>query len=174
MLQTSPDPINNPSSGSWALGSQSLLFHFFFVFFWPHHMTCGILVPQLGIVPEPLAVEAKKFPGLPENFFSGFNSPDSSALVTPKQDSAPRPRLLRDPVPGCRRRLTQSTPGIFMHQHSQIQHLEGTGSPALHPKPEDSSGSFCLLGLKLMVLSLTNCTTTPPVSVPQARQLASP
>ena len=27
-------------------------------FFWPHHMACGILVPQLRVEPVPRAVEA--------------------------------------------------------------------------------------------------------------------
>ena len=29
-----------------------------FFFFWPHHTACGILVPQPGIEPRPLAVKA--------------------------------------------------------------------------------------------------------------------
>ena len=29
------------------------------LFFWPHHMACGILVSQPGIEPEPLAVEGR-------------------------------------------------------------------------------------------------------------------
>lgn len=33
--------------------------HFCFCIFWPHCVTCGILIPWLGIKPTPLALEAQ-------------------------------------------------------------------------------------------------------------------
>ena len=44
-----------------------------FFFFWPHHVSCGILVPWPGIKPTPLAMKAQslnhwttgEFPGMP-------------------------------------------------------------------------------------------------------------
>ena len=37
----------------------SKIYHFNrFWFFWPHHTACGILIPQPGVEPEPLAVTA--------------------------------------------------------------------------------------------------------------------
>ena len=35
---------------------------FFFFFFLPHHVACGILVPQPGTEPGPLAVRAEYQP----------------------------------------------------------------------------------------------------------------
>ena len=43
----------------------------FFWFYLPYHMTCGILVPQLGTKPRPSAVKASSphhgSPGIPSN-----------------------------------------------------------------------------------------------------------
>ena len=37
------------------------LFSVFFFFQWPCHMACGILVPQPGTEPSPLALEVQTF-----------------------------------------------------------------------------------------------------------------
>ena len=37
-----------------------LLYYFIlFLFFWPHHVACGILVPRPGIEPGPSSVKAQ-------------------------------------------------------------------------------------------------------------------
>ena len=36
------------------------LFFFFLILFWPHHMACGILVPQAGIESKPPPVEVQR------------------------------------------------------------------------------------------------------------------
>ena len=48
------------STGTTPGPSHSLpYFHVSSSFFWPHQMACGILVPQPGIEPVPLAVKAR-------------------------------------------------------------------------------------------------------------------
>ena len=44
-----------------------------FIYFWPHHMVCGILVPQPGIEPEPSVVKARSKDACDKTFFRHLN-----------------------------------------------------------------------------------------------------
>ena len=52
-----PLPAPSPNHGLQTSPRTVFCFVFLFVWFWPSHGACGILVPQLGIEPLPLAME---------------------------------------------------------------------------------------------------------------------
>ena len=49
---------NKETVNLWDVGEWWLEKMLCTIFFWPHHSACGILVPQPGIEPRPLAVSA--------------------------------------------------------------------------------------------------------------------